>query len=281
MSIGNLLVATDIEGQNELALLRALQLARLSGATLHVLHIARRPSGAAGAPGDADKDETVAGIREFIESHSATSDRECVIHVEHHGRIHERITGYARSVHAELVILGRSERAAVLPESVLLTTGQVVANAAVPVLVVTQPVAGDYRDVLLEVEMGESPGGLLKVISALGAEIRVTLLVSACTGEPQGGFLARLLASARRRMQRAYIENLHAHARAAGIPATRISFEFVPDDYASALTAKLADSRFDVIGLTRMDKRLRHRASGQHMIGAIQAANCDILIELR
>jgi nucleotide-binding universal stress UspA family protein len=281
MSIGNLLVATDIEGQNELALLRALQLARLSGATLHVLHIARRPGGDAGAPGAADKDETVAGIREFIQAHSASPDPECVIHVEHHGRIHERITEYARSVHAELVILGRSERAAVLPESVLLTTGQVVANAAVPVLVVTQPVAGDYRAVLLEVEMGESPGGLLKVISALGAGTRVTLLVSACTGEPQAGFLARLLSSARLRMQRAYIENLQAHARAAGIPASRISFEFVPDDYASALTAKLADSRFDVIGLTRMDKRLRHRASGQHMIGAIQAASCDILIELQ
>lgn len=282
MRIENLLVAIDLERQSKMALLRAMQLADQFEATLHVLHVTRRsPQDNTTDAGPALKHEIAAELHDVIREHSASTYFDLVVHIENHGRVSERITEHARTLHADLVVLGRSERANVLPGSVLLTTGQVLANASVPVLVVTQPVTDNYRDILLEAEMAQSPAGLLTLISALGPDTRLTLLVSTDTETMNLGVLAGFFSKVRRRKQEAYIQKLREHIREFGFDENLVLVELVPDDYESALISRLGDAHIDLIGLTRLDKRLRHMESGRHMIGALQTAACDILFEPR
>lgn len=282
MPLDNLLAATDLEGQSKDALIRGMYLSQKTGATLHVLYVSRAPEGqeAPATPGGHD-DTVESRVRDFVDElvreRPELSNVEVVIHVEYHGRVHERILEHARSLQAELILIGRSSRAEVLPDTVLLTTGQVLAHAIAPVLVVTQPVAGAYRDVLVDVELTESPAAILKVIGAFGPDTRLTLLVSS-DGTPGGGILATLLSGVRRRRQESHIARLFSIAREYGFDENRVTVELVPDDYDQALRSRLTDASIDMIGLTRMDKRLRHEKSGNEMIGALQTAACDILV---
>lgn len=145
----NILVATNLTGNSENAVIRAIQLSKLSGATLHVLHVARsiQPPG---NPDDTALFQAEIGdrIRDFVGRHAASADIEYEAHIENRGRVYEKVVEYTRKVRADLVVIGRSARSDVLPDSVFLTTGHVITNSPAPVLVVTQPVSGSYRHIL-------------------------------------------------------------------------------------------------------------------------------------
>nr|MBS0020132.1 universal stress protein [Gammaproteobacteria bacterium] len=147
----SILVGTDLTGNSENAVIRAIQLSKLSGATLHVLHVNRSVE----VPGDPDatalaRDEMGERVRNFVGQYAGSSEIECEAHIESRGRVYERVIEYVRKVRADLVVIGRSMRPDVLPDAVFLTTGHVITDSPAPVLVVTQPVSGNYRHILLE-----------------------------------------------------------------------------------------------------------------------------------
>ena len=272
-----ILVATDLGRDSENAFIRAIQLSQLSGATLHVLHVAHRLQ----VPGTTDEsallhDEIGDRIRDFVGLHAGSSSFEFVAHIENHGRVHERIIQYARTVHPDLVVIGRSARPDVLPDSVFLTTGQVLENAPVPVLVVIQPVSGNYRHILLEADLSTSPADVLKLVRAFGAESRLTLLAKSDVETDNSGLLGRLSARLRRRSKEKFTARVMAPL-VGWHSASAVSVDFVSGDYEGALLSKLRDEEIDLVGLIHMRDKLRHRDSEIHIIAALQTATCDVL----
>jgi nucleotide-binding universal stress UspA family protein len=275
----SVLVATDLTGDSENAFVRAIQLSKLSDATLHVLHVAHM----AHLPGRTeDTALLLAEIRDRIQTlvkqYVTPSDFDCEIHLESRGRVYEVIEHHARTVGADLVVIGRSTRPDVIPGSVLLTTGQVIVNAHCPVLVVSRPVAGNYVHILLEADLSTSPERALTPVRDFGPDIRLTLL-SRGRAKPDGsaGVVQRLQASLQHRKCERFATRAADFVQQRGLSADRISIEVVEHNYDAALLSKLNDKEIDVVALRSMHEKLRHPDSASPLLAVLQTASCDVL----
>lgn len=275
----NILVATDLTGDSENAFIRAIQLAKLNGATLHVLHLARSIQGS-GNPDEAVKIHAERGdqIQEFIGQYAATANIKYEVHIENYGRVYERVVEYAWEVRADLVVIGQSTRPDGIPNSVFLTTSQIVKNSSAPVLVVTQPVSGTYRHILLETHLSVSPGEVLTPARDFGPDIRMTLLVSSHI-HPDGpvGVIQRFISGLRRLRCDHYLARAASLLQDRGNSGNRVSLDIVDHDYEAVLASKLKDEEIDVVGLVRMRQKLRKRDSEFNILAAVQDASCDFL----
>ena len=269
----NILVATDLTGDSERALIRAIQLSKLSNAPLHVLHVAHRPH----LPGDSAR--LLAEIQDQVRtlvSQYVTSDFGYGIHIESRGRVYEAIDQHARKVGADLVVIGRTTRPDVIPSSVLLTTSQVIVNAHCPVLVVSRPVSGNYLHILLDADLSSPPEKILTPVRDFGPDIRLTLMTPA---EPDAStsIVRRLYASLRHRKCERFAARAANFLQQRGLSADRMSIDVVERDYDAALLSKLNDKEFDVVGLRSMHRKLRRPETATRLLAALQAASCDIL----
>jgi nucleotide-binding universal stress UspA family protein len=275
----NILVGTDLTGKSENAVIRAIQLSKLSGAKLHVLHVNRRIT----IPGNPDASALVRAevgnrVRNYIEQYAGSSDIEYEAHIESRGRVYERVVEYARKLRADVVVIGRSTRPDVLPDSVFLTTGRVITNSPAPVLVVTQPVSGNYRHILLEAQLSISPEAALAPVRDFGPDIRLTLLIDA-EGETQNpaGLIQRVITGFRRRKYEKYLARAGRLLRIRGIAEERLSLVVVEHDYETVLLSKLKDEEIDIVGMVQMRRRLGNRDLGRSVLADLQTASCDLL----
>jgi len=279
----NILVATDLTAASKNAVIRAVQLTKLSGATLHVLHVARGTH----LPGDPDATalfhvEIGDRIQDFVERHAGSSNIQYKAHIENRGRVHERVNEYTRKVRADLVVIGRSRRPDVLPDSVFLTTGHVITNSPAPVLVVTQPVSGNYQHIFLEAHVSISPEAAVAPVYDFGPDIRLTFLIDA-EGEPQdsAGMIQRAITGFRRRKYEKYVARVTSLLRLRGIDEDQLSFAVVEHDYEAMLLSKLKDKEIDIVGMVRMRRKLINSDSGSSILANLQTASCDLLTKSR
>lgn len=275
----NILVGTDLTGKSENAVIRAIQLSKLSGATLHVLHVNRSIE----VPGNSDatalaRAELGERVRDIVRQYAGSSELEYEAHIESRGRVYERVIEYVRKVRADLVVIGRSTRPDVLPDSVFLTTGHVISDAPAPVLVVTQPVSGNYRHILLETHLSNSPEAALAPVHDFGPDIRLTLLIDA-EGMPQdsAGLIQRLITGIRRRRYEKYVARAASLLRKRGIAEDRLSPAVVEHDYEAVLLSKLKDEEIDVVGIVGMRRKLHNLDTGSNILADLQTASCDLL----
>lgn len=274
----NILVATDLTGDSENAVIRAIQLSKLSGTTLHVLHVTR--SIQVGKPDEAAlfHAEIRDRIRGLIGQHAASSDIDYEAHIENGGRVYEKVIEYAREVGADLVVIGRSARPDVLPGSVFLTTGHIITHSPVPVLVVTQPVSGNYGHILLETHLSISPKAVLTPARDFGPDIQLTLLIdSGFECQESAGIVQRLIAALRRRKHEKYMARAATLLKERGLSENRVSLDIVKHDYEAVLLSKLKDDEIDVVGLVRTHQKLRDQDSRINILAELQAASCDML----
>lgn len=279
MDMNNILVATDLSGESENAFIRAIQLSKLAGATLHVLHVTRSIP-VYGNPDQAARIHAELGdrIQDFIGQYAASANIEYEVHIENYGRVYERVVEYASEVRADLVVIGQSTRPDGIPNSVFLTTSQIVKNSSAPVLVVTQPVSGTYRQIHLETHLSVSPGAVLTPARDFGPDIRLTLLINAKgESDDSAGILQRLISGWRRRRCDYYLARAASLLQGRGNSGKRVSLDIVEHDYEAVLASKLKDEEIDVVGLLRMRQKLRSRESEIDILAAVQVASCDFL----
>lgn len=274
-----ILVATDRTADGENAVFRAIQLSKLSGAKLHVLHVARSSQ----VPEKSDQTELFDAevsdqIRRFSGQYVASSDVEYEVHIESRGRVYEKVVEYARKLRADLVVIGRSARPDVLPDSVFLTTGQVITNSPAPVLVVTQPGSGSYRNILLETHLSMGPEEVLTPVRYFGPDIRLTLLINPpFRSQTSAGIVQRLITAFRRRKCDKYMTRAANLLGIRGAPGNRLSLAVVEDDYEAVLRSKLKDKEIDVVGFVRMHRKLGNQDPGSNFLTELQTASCDVL----
>lgn len=273
----NILIAFDLDLESENVLVRAIEISRLSGATLHVVHIARRVQGP-GADNTAWlRDEIRDRVRAFIVKHAGPSKVDFVVHLEMHGRVSEQIIQYAGTLSADLVVIGRSVRPDVLPGSVFLTTGQILAGSPAPVLVVTQPASRSYQQILLEADLSTSTADILPLARLLGAESRLRLLVKTDTALIGAGLLGRLFSRLQRRRKEKFVDRVMLPLQEIMSSECEVTIDFISGDTGEELYSKLADDQIDLVGLIHMHDRLRHREMESQFIVALQSATCDVL----
>lgn len=275
----NILIATDLTGDSEHALSRAIQLSKLSAARLHVLHVAH----SAHVPGKPDETTRLMGeikdrVRSLVTRPTTGSAVDCEVHIESRGRVYDAVCHHARKTHADLIVIGRSVRTRSVPGSVLLTTGQVIAIAHCPVLVVTRPVLGNYRQVFLEARLSHRPEKLLTPVRDFGPDI--TLRVIAKDSEPsaeRSSILGRLQAKWWYRKRDRFRARATRYLNQRGILADRVMIDLIEHDYDAALIRTLNDEDVELVVVNSMHHALRHTRSVNPFLAAMQEASCDIL----
>ena len=217
-------------------------------------------------------------IQTFVRQHVTSSDFDCEIHHENRGRVYEAIGHHARELDADLVVIGRSVRPKVIPGSLLLTTGRVIANAYSPVLVVSRPVSGNYVHIVVEADLSSSPERTLTPVRDFGPDIRLTLL-SRARAKPDGhaSVVQRFQASLHRRRRERFESRAGDLLRQRGLSADRISIEMVAHDYDETLLSKLNDKEIDVVALRSLRQKLRDPDPAIPLLAELQRASCDVL----
>lgn len=274
----NILVAVDLTNNSQNAFNRAIQLAQISGAKLHVLHCA--PSQHA----DDNPDETAAlhaalvtRIEKIIQDEAKSVELDSEVRIEYRRiRIYEAIHRHARSVRADLVVVGRSKSSEGFPRFVLLRTGRIVVNAYCPVLVVVRPVSREYLHVALEVDLSVYVENIIPLVLDFGKQVEMKIL-HRHPADPPHGLLQRFLRGLRERRLRQYGAQAVRLLQARGLPDSQVSFETTSTGNTETLLAQLKDKDVDVVVVTDLYRKLQHPDTGDGLRSALRAVTCDVL----
>jgi nucleotide-binding universal stress UspA family protein len=155
----NILAAVELDGSSATALATAAELARLSGAQLHVLHAA--PSTGAGA-----ERALASAVREAAPWAAAATRVEA-------GPPAEVISRDAERCGADVIVLGPHRGSPGESRALGGTADRVVRAAEVPCLVVAAPLRLPLRHVLAPVDLSESARGALGVALAWASALRL------------------------------------------------------------------------------------------------------------
>jgi nucleotide-binding universal stress UspA family protein len=153
------LVATDLEAASLDALDTAHRLARMAGATLHVVHVVP-PSREGG--GQAARDRAADEVRAALRR-AQVADDEATVHVIP-GAPAESIRALADRLSANVVVIGPHRRTGITQELALGSTARrIVERAYAPCLIVGQQLRLPLRSVLVPTDFSDTARGALLV----------------------------------------------------------------------------------------------------------------------
>lgn len=189
-----ILVATDLSERSDRAVKRAIRIARDHGAQCHVLHVVDDA-----IPGDmADKQRADAEARlgRFLAHEDAGDFAKPSVVV---GDPLNEIPAEARTVGADLVVLGLHRRRPILDALRETTMERLVRLLDAPVLIVRDPADHAYGTILAPVSFSTACATALKAARGLSPEAKIAafhaihLPFSGLTGEQPGGPMDRAL----------------------------------------------------------------------------------------
>lgn len=220
-----IVAATDYSAWAHFALARAAQLARASGAQLHVLHAPSRgrwPQGGGVLSQffGSGNEPSIEDERARLAQEAAGPSRRFRVKPECHllpGRPAEEISAFANAREADLVVMGTRGESGLRPQAVGSTALKVLWQSLLPVLMVRQAVDAPYRRVLIATDLSERSLHVARTGLAAFPKAAATLL-HAYRGEHEGTLeLTGASAEARRN----YIA-AEAQAAADGLEALRV-----------------------------------------------------------
>jgi nucleotide-binding universal stress UspA family protein len=276
--IAHVLVATDLTERSELALERALQLQRETGATVALLHVvepglmgdlaARRRSDAEG----------------FLHARLAQLPEEVRTRVSYRvaeGDAFNIVAGEAQAQRASLIVLGEPAKYRYVDLFVGTTAERVVRASQCPVLVAKRPVEGPYRRLLVALDLSEGAVRALQTGLAIAPDAEVHILHAwrpplASLGRPQAVPDAIRAENAE---IRALIERMASAGAAAGsAPQGReIKVDMIEDNPYVALRNESGWPDLMAMG-THAKGRLTSDKIGDLARHMLAEAPCDVLV---
>jgi nucleotide-binding universal stress UspA family protein len=220
-----IVAATDYSAWAHYALERAAQLARASGAELHVLHSPSRGrwpqgGGVLSQYFGSGNEPSIEDERERLAAEAAGPARRFRVKPECHvlpGRPAEELSAFANAREAGLIVLGSRGESGLRPQAVGSTALKVLWQSLTPVLMVRQPVDTAYRRVLIATDLSERSLHVVRTALDVFPKAAATLL-HAFRGEYETTLeLIGATAEARRDYHAA-----EAEAAAAGLEAQRV-----------------------------------------------------------
>lgn len=168
-----ILVATDLSSGGDLAVARALQLPCAPRAKLSLLHVVNEKTDSASVEEEATLlAKRLEEARVRVGAHGDTTSSLDISPSTVRGKAAAEIVRAARERGAEVIVVGRHGKSPMRNLVLGSTAKGVIRRAGVPVLVVSQPVAGPYRRPLVAVDF--SPASRTVVAAALRFTARET-----------------------------------------------------------------------------------------------------------
>ena len=203
--MSNILVAFDLSPVDTTVLQRALHLADISGARLHILNVAPILT----LQGEADSiDKVLADTREqisrLVEANAEYGRPEINIHVVSRGRICDRIREYCGKTAAVLLIMGRAKPSMGAAHTMPSTIDRVISEARLPILVVHGARNNPYRSFITDADRSTILRSVLPLAKTMSTqpEVNIFMPCNATSGNRATGIMATLqLWWSRKRME--------------------------------------------------------------------------------
>jgi len=271
-----IVVGTDFSSASADALARATDLARSSGATLHVVHASRRlPAALARGLGIGTDGRAVARTLEgFAKEIAAAGARARTHHAR--GSATKALCATSRAVGASLVVVG--SRGRTVPDSTIGSTAERVASASrTPVLLVRRKVSGAYRDVVIAADVDSDVRAALAAARMVAPDARLSVLhVYAAPFEPTlqlEGAGAATIQSYRRQARREAEESMTPLLEKAGVDPS--SLELHRGDARRVLSR--VDAR-SLLVINRSRSLVRHAFFGSVTRWVLAYGTMDVLL---
>lgn len=161
----SLMVATDLSGRSEKALHRAAALAKRYACPWTVIYVVDEDQPAALI------EQEVTQVRLMLEARLVELTElggTCPTLLVERGDPNQKILAAAKSQHCELLVMGAHRKSVLRDIFVGTTVERVLRAGQLPVLVVNQPVGGEYRDLLLALDTSPASAHAVKAADDLG-----------------------------------------------------------------------------------------------------------------
>lgn len=161
----SLMVATDLSGRSEKALHRAAALAKRYACPWTVIYVVDEDQPAALI------EQEVTQVRLMLEARLVELTElggTCPKLLVERGDPNQKILAAAKGQHCELLVMGAHRKSVLRDIFVGTTVERVLRAGQVPVLVVNQPVGGEYRDLLLALDTSPASAHAVKAADDLG-----------------------------------------------------------------------------------------------------------------
>jgi nucleotide-binding universal stress UspA family protein len=153
----NILIATDLTVNSDRALERAIRLAKGTGATLHIMHVAPlyQLSGKTKETA-ALKQETKELIRAYLAGYKGANSVQTDIHVVESGNAFAEIIKASQETEADLIVMGVHNKVGFKDLFVGTTIERVIRKGLKPVLMVVDKPKNGYKSVVVGCDFSES-----------------------------------------------------------------------------------------------------------------------------
>lgn len=265
----NILLATDLTARCETAFHRAVQLARQTGAMLHILHVAplvplpelRR----FGPTPSQTAEENITAMLHRLPDSVRPNFRS---HVMTHGRISDRVVEWADLVGADLVVLGKRESTAEAPAFGPSILDRVLTAYRGAVLL-----AGSERRLVHHVLVALKPRrmleGIMPLVAALGLAPHAHVLYRVpdrARGRSAVRAMGRMQFAASKFLLRCSLSRVRRHAFDSGIGRTALHFRPVEDGSLETVSLHARETHSEIIVLDRESTRPAAPAFGLNHI---------------
>lgn len=169
------LVATDLSGRSDIAVARAVQIARQQGATLHVLHVVdcELPLMLAEAQREAAETILQAKVASLEKDGSIRTRISAIL-----GDPCEEISFKAEEIEAELVVMGRHRHRRLAEFFTGTTIERIARMATLPLLVATRPADRPYSAAVVGVDFSKSATRAVSIAASLVGTAGLSLVHS-------------------------------------------------------------------------------------------------------
>lgn len=290
--MNRIVAATDFSAWAHYALERAAQLARASGAELHVLHSPSRGRWAQGSgvlaqyfgSGNAP---SIEDDRERLAAEIAGPARRFRVKPECHvlpGRPADEVSAFANAREADLIVVGSRGESGLRAQAVGSTALKMLWQSLTPVLMVRQPVDTAYRRILIATDLGERSTHVVRTGLATFPKAAATLL-HAYRGEHETALeLLGATADERRRYlaaeAEAAAEGLDAQCTQALDGSRRRLARFISHSHpVPAILKAAAELQPDVVVLGKhAGPQWQERVLGSVVQNLVQQLKTDVLV---
>ena len=270
-----IVVGTDFSSASADAMARATEIARETGATLHVVHASRRiPAVIARTAGLDDESAVARTLAGFAAEIRAAGARVRTHHVRGGAMSALRTTG--REVGASLVVVGARGRT--VPDATIGSTAERIAAAGgAPVLLVRRKVREPYRDVVIAADAETDLGASANAARLVAPDARLSVLHAYATPfEPRlqlQGVGAATIQSYRRQVRREADEAITPLVEKAGLDASSLVLR-----HGDARRVLLGVDKHALLVIHRSRSVVRHALVGSVSRWLIAYGTSDILL---
>lgn len=280
-------VATDFSVGAAQAVARAGRLPLTAGGRISIVHVlpgGLPPKARAAIEKEANR-QLEKAVAALSKSRSSVGGADIKVASELcHGSAYVEILRHARSLGADLIVLGRHGRRPVKDMFIGSTAERVIRAGDLPVLVVSRKAARPYRRPLIAVDLEDTSRSVVEVaLRALGPEVEAATMVHAYRVPFEGfitpGALRGDLNDLRKEHRKTAASGLSRLQASLGELGVQWKTSIVRGDARVVVLAEAIRRRADLITVgTHGRKGLSHALIGSVAEWVIQAAPCDVLV---